>query len=445
MSYLVLPAGIPDFSKAVISLWFRVPQKSITNKIAQWQAIPPTKFFYVLESTIPLMTFGQPQIGITYEGVRTDIAVYHPPISPTFPVYDTPTYHILAEEPLSPCYIGLYCHPVSRKAFLEFNIQKADHAVLTAAEYNRNRLDFYLGYSSLSPPPGYSAAPGSGWESAGPADFVFTTMAENSYIRNGRPEYFYIETPHEITPDHWHHLLLSFDLSSPCITAGTSQNAPQHEMTVDGTSNFCRLWYAIDDVDHRAGGGTDDPFDANMGRFHVDGGDPNAILTENAHATATLNRGYPNNVTLPAPACSYPASAIPSHGAELGIPAATAYAADIKQVEMAELQIFIGVTLDTAVTTNRRAFVDKDGKPVKPTDGATEDDPRGRAEKLLGKKPDILLHGSSDWKIGKNTGTLGIETNIDGGQTIIPQGQFKPVAGIEEYKPEPALEEHPTV
>ena len=38
----------------------------------------------------------------------------------------------------------------------------------------------------------------------------------------------------------------------------------------------------------------------------------------------------------------------------------------VLKVEMAELQVFTGVTLDTGVTANRRAFVDNDGVPVAP-------------------------------------------------------------------------------
>ena len=53
----------------------------------------------------------------------------------------------------------------------------------------------------------------------------------------------------------------------------------------------------------------------------------------------------------------------------------------------------------------------------------------------MGKKPEFVLHGSSKWQAGNNTGTLGI--NADGKKIV--SGQFTPVAGIEKYKPEPAL------
>ena len=99
---------------------------------------------------------------------------------------------------------------------------------------------------------------------------------------------------------------------------------------------------------------------------------------------------------------------------------------------MAELQIFSGVTLDTSIEANRRAFVgyDEEGssrlKPVDPK----------QAEDLLGKKPDILLHGSTKWQQGKNTGSLGIDTVGE----EIPSGQFTPTGEIKKYTPDPSIE-----
>jgi hypothetical protein len=196
-------------------------------------------------------------------------------------------------------------------------------------------------------------------------------------------------------------------------------------------SSTCKLWYAIDDIDYRGG--------RNLGPFRDenDGLAENAILTDIIYRYSGFDEGGDpplfSNHYVPYPSGSYSPAPIPS--GELGLPAASHYVEGIFRAEMAELQIFTGVTLDTSNEGNRRAFI-KDGKPVDPT--GTEAQP-APAAKLLGKKPEVMLHGNSNWQSGYNTGSLGIE--IDGEGTIkkLPSGQFTPVAGIEKFKPEPAL------
>jgi hypothetical protein len=97
---------------------------------------------------------------------------------------------------------------------------------------------------------------------------------------------------------------------------------------------------------------------------------------------------------------------------------------------MAELQIFTDVTLDTGDEPKRRAFIDyvrdNDGNPIEDEDGKRTLEPVDpeKAEELLGKKPEILLHTSANWKAGNNTGSL---------------GPFTPTGGINSYKPDPSL------
>jgi hypothetical protein len=97
-------------------------------------------------------------------------------------------------------------------------------------------------------------------------------------------------------------------------------------------------------------------------------------------------------------------------------------------IEMAELQIWCNKTLDTGNIRMRRLFVDKDGKPVAPK----------KAEDVLGK-PDILLHGSSNWKQGHNTGTSGYSVDADGHKKVNPKGQFDTISDILSFKPEPKI------
>jgi hypothetical protein len=115
---------------------------------------------------------------------------------------------------------------------------------------------------------------------------------------------------------------------------------------------------------------------------------------------------------------------IPCSGYSIGIPASAHHLDHNTGLEMAELQIWINQTLDTGIEENRRLFVDKDGKPVPPKE----------AEKILGK-PHVLLHGSSNWKSGRNTGSTG----VDAKGNVSPVGQFQTIAKIERFRPDPQL------
>jgi hypothetical protein len=127
---------------------------------------------------------------------------------------------------------------------------------------------------------------------------------------------------------------------------------------------------------------------------------------------------------------------IPLYGHPIGIPSSTHHIDHNTGVEMAELQIWIGQTIDTANEGLRRLFIDypkdEDGNPdrTKPLESV----PPKIAEAVLGK-PDILLHGTSHWQKGLNTGTSGVDP--DG--NIKTEGQFQPVARIERFEPDPKL------
>jgi hypothetical protein len=115
---------------------------------------------------------------------------------------------------------------------------------------------------------------------------------------------------------------------------------------------------------------------------------------------------------------------IPVFGYPIGIPVATRHLTHNTGVEMGELQIWANKTLDTSNINARRLFIDDVGKPVPP----------GVAARTLGR-PDVLLHGTSDWKEGVNSGQAG----LDADNNIIRTGQFKPIAKIERFLPDPEL------
>jgi hypothetical protein len=101
---------------------------------------------------------------------------------------------------------------------------------------------------------------------------------------------------------------------------------------------------------------------------------------------------------------------------------------------MAELQIFTGVTLDTGVKENRRAFINSKGQPVDEAYGVAKfrgiygpKSPNVTPSvpiKLLGKKPDVaIVRSARNWISG-----------FDFNRT-----KFRPHGKIRPVKPDPVL------
>lgn len=472
MSFLTLPNGIPDFGKAVISFWFRVPQASLdaaaADETAPYYVSPPPLF-----RCIPLLTFGKEEIGLGLAGNSTNVTTGGADI--VFVTNYTPQY---PQYSLDPCQVAINCFNEPR---LQFNIQMARDNPATAINYaSYPSMDSFLSHSGFIAvmSPGEIEAwenlvmtPGSGVTKHAEQPLPGTANRKDYFDQVNSivdisadymaeaPEFFYVQTEVVIKPDTWHHLLLSFDVSRAVIAQSPPFNPSDAPFSTfwnnaaQGVSSHALLWYALDDVDYR-GRAVGLPYPKyHLGPYSVDydlsgfteaQGDPNGILTYTAFdiATTGADQFLLNYPTVP---ITYNFTPKPISGKDqMGLPASDRYKQRVYRVEMAEFQMFTGVTLDTGKEKNRRAFIDADGNPVDPTKG-TKDDPDGPApaEKLLGKKPDVLLHGSDDWKEGANTGTTGIriEKNPDGRDNVvkIPSGQFIPTGGIEQYEPDPEL------
>ena len=448
MSYLVLDNGIPDFAKAVISLWFRVPMAAIERAHAD-ERPPAADWYFGFERTLPLLMFGTPTTRERRIGVQSNIAVPvgWTPITPLV-VMATTSFPLEATDPILPCWIGLDC-AASFAPRLIFSFQMSNHAAIEKYDMGFTRFEVYP--PNLPPPPDYDTSPGTGWIYGTNTRFVPPPKDWTSVTTTGiRPEFFLVETEHTIEPDQWHHLLLSFDLGQECrthahpLTGSESINVgKKYNTTREGTDSACRLWYAIDDVNYNGR--------ENLGPYYVEAEDEmqgfpdhnsescpgcsgsssggedakNEILTNNAWDVANARTGYFGNLAFGPAQCSYFPDPIKSSEQPIGLPAITAEVEHIFNVQMAELQIFTGVTLDTGIVSNRRGFVDAEGKPPKPL----------VAEQLLGKRPDILLHRTTNWRQGKNTGSRG----VDPVGNLIPLGQFKRTGVIDPYKPDPSL------
>jgi hypothetical protein len=276
------------------------------------------------------------------------------------------------------------------------------------------------------------------WElnASGSAYERYDAVKDISYIRTAVPERFEVIPKFNVAADTWHHLLVSFDFSTSVDVVALA-NYTGDNVEGDAIKSACKLWYAFDDENKD---GQD-----NMGNSWAFKG-PNDVVPITAPQAAfefvpqspTISSTGKPQITGELYDAEYhwAASPIPMQGGPVGLPASAEYVNTIYHCEMAEFQFFAGLVVDT--TSGRRAFVDANGEPVDPE----------KTQKMLGRRPDILLHGSGNWQTGYNTGSTGvkIETDSGGNETFtdLPGGQFTPVAGIEKYKPEPALTETPT-
>jgi hypothetical protein len=89
------------------------------------------------------------------------------------------------------------------------------------------------------------------------------------------------------------------------------------------------------------------------------GGDPNEVLTNNAWNVAGTRLNYDRDGNVLGEAASYTLTdpTVPSDGQPLGVPGTADTVDNIYHVEMAEFVMFPGVTLDTSIEKNRRLFI----------------------------------------------------------------------------------------
>jgi hypothetical protein len=261
----------------------------------------------------------------------------------------------------------------------------------------------------------------------------YDNVRDISYIRTAVPERFEIIPKFNVETDKWHHLLVSFDFSTSVDVIALA-NYIGDNVERDAIKSACQLWYAFDDENKD---GQD-----NMGNSWAFHGPNNVVPITALQAAFDFFPQSPPISSTGKPQITgelydaeyhWAASPLPMNNGPVGLPASAEYVDTIYHCEMGEFQFFADLALDTSVQSNRRAFVDADGNPVDPED----------TEKMLGRRPDILLHGTGDWQEGANTGSTGLIRNEaeDGEDQIIESGQFNPQGGIEPYEPDPSLEQ----
>lgn len=224
----------------------------------------------------------------------------------------------------------------------------------------------------------------------------------------------------EVSPDRWHHVLVSVKLR----TTKTHSEDFVSGQSPRGFEGGSLLYVALDDKNYIKN-------DLNgMWDWGTDwrGGGANKIGDNEVYPYMAWDIATDTVDTSQWPQETYSLTNPQVPAGLIGLPATKPYVDNIKRVEMAELQIWFGKSFDTKEEKNRRLFIDSEGKPVKIESK--------KAEEALGK-PDILLHGSSKWKKGINTGKLAPAS--DSGP---PDPWFNPTPetdGIVRWKPDPSL------
>ena len=232
----------------------------------------------------------------------------------------------------------------------------------------------------------------------------------------------------EVKADHWHHIIMSVE-NDVISTEGTAENhggdIDLFELDNGIVHSSVEMFISFDDKN----------LTGKKLSYFIDGKDSdngNLIMPPNAYVVFNYLRdtyynlneigdsGLGYNITVVSQGRDKPATykfdPPPFPIGDIHIPGDSI---TTKHVEMAELQIFVDAHLDTSVEDNRRLFITKEGRPA----------PIGKAKKFFDKKPEVLLHLATNWKVGKNTGSLADD----------PPKKGDHVGEIKVYHPNPSL------
>lgn len=480
MSYLKLSSN-PTFSKVTISLWFRVPQASMDAAGNDNSDNP-------MSGLVPLLVMGQEGIGrrpthttstggqldsqysgISYGGQLTGIdlncistveilpgvecckrsqAVYHYECNivnfsgqTTNGVIESTTFSGEA-PPTAPSYIA-----VDGQGNLLVNFESGQIPTQQGMAYDLTAISPIIQYGeSGGCTQGDTARSGDviccvcpifAWDNSTITDDYDHTTTSGPGV--GQSTGYTIPSTHTYTAapfqwesgsisgspsdyataDTWHHLLVSLDFQSNIAHGtGTCDSDSAYAPYIDSAA---KLYIAMDDKNY---------IGWDLGSNWTEGGQ-NDVVTSGAYFTAgsaSFCRYYMDADQFQGATLQYSLGSPKVPTGVIGIPATSAYVSAIHRVEMAELQIWFGQTLNTGVESNRRVFLDykrdSSGRVLPDKQGKITlqpVDPK-KAQQLLGP-PDVLLHGSGKWIKGDNTGKL---------------GNFDPTGTIKKYTPDPS-------
>lgn len=437
---LLQNSALSDFRKITLSIWFRIPQASIDSAVAVYNAesgnYPPPPLLGV----IPIVVFGgRGTVSGTPAIDGTTIPhFYYVHIMNWFgdPVND---YIEHAEAPGSSGWQPLFTQAAgtpdsysSSPSYIGVDISDPTNPLLcynfeTAVAASKSGFNFITTGGSADDSwqyymasDGSSAVPPDGHTYISPRSINYTSEDITDSASTG--VYKDVCPGAAVSPDHWHHIIVSADFTAACTTSGLSGNLnndnntttpPRRTNAGDGVASAPKLWIAFDNRNLTG---------SNLSQNWPVGADPNAIIAPDAYGAATIFqpstqtssevyqpfspwwRKLPGqHVTasgVAAPSYSIDAS-INASGGALGVPAPSDYASRVQTIEMAEMQIFLDSAIDTSDPAMRALFI-TGGKPASTTAAAD----------FFGKTPEVLLTGDKKWIAGTNLGSLGDFTRV---------------------------------
>ncbi|PAY05390.1 hypothetical protein CK489_28790 [Bradyrhizobium sp. UFLA03-84] len=476
-SYIEISQAVPPSKKLFMSIWFRVPAESLAAAKTEFEAWkdsgadrPP------LTGIVPIAVFGSSRTAKKFDfplrevGTVAAVTSYSwdtsicgwQQVGETVPSQpDEASHWVFNDETrdIDPSYIGIDCSGDVPKLSVNIVMPTSNLATIEGSWpviVSTEAPDAIGLYGTVTAtdectPPVNNHAPGDGsvcdlehkpsvlpfnditntdtYESN--ADVVmgyrpetFRTVSGSNVGDISFGEHFLEASPggQEVTPGEWHNLELSIDFTNSCSADGIlgdgSVVPDLFDTAGSRTSSACRMFIAFDDRNLTG---------KSMSAYWPTGySDTNAILPVNGYFvatditnsfSATADDCFGNNVTLvqnqQQPKFRYsPAAFAPGLVSFPG----SLYAGMNKRIEMGEAQIFMDVTADTASETVRRAFITEKGSPAS----------LKKARDLFGKSPEVLVHGSENWKKARNTGSLADPDNPEDGIAVGKIKRFTP-------------------
>jgi len=256
--------------------------------------------------------------------------------------------------------------------------------------------------------------------------------------------------------------------NDPRISGAPFEDCGVYGYADGGTiTSACRAWVAVDGKNIKGKSlnhaGAWNELVQKGGQALLDTLDPNAILPPNAFlipfaeirssmttSKTAWEREYrtilgkftgpacrisvtsePRRLDYARPSYEFTPGPLPVGGQPIAIPAGKMFGEDKwnTHVYTAELQIWANKTIDTSVKSNIELFITDEGE--------AEVNFR-KVEAVLGK-PEIRLHGSGNWKKGRNTGSTGYTTDDNDKRSPNEAGQFDPVDKIIRHYPDPKI------
>ena len=414
-----------DMRKAVVSLWFRIPAATKAKAAASYDP-EANQDETVMNGVIPLLVFGPQYTNTIYEDTFKTLefkSAPGPTVEGSVTELNWGIGYVSGSHPASsrPSYIGINC--TANEFALEVNVQTSDKPTCLSTSLETTGADVTFDYSVgdlVGTFPSYTlmqAASDSSYTDEGIRESFGNAGTRNVQITDtalGLPDV-----------DQWHHVLLSWDVTKGCSTVGSGTDDPDDAHAPNYVTVASAMWCSIDDKNMN---GYKLPAMWTYATYGA--GNPNSIMSNICQKFAaqpktktaqTIRTGPPDiqenvDYDFGNPRATVVPTFLPL--APCYVPAPLSLAAQTAvldyDVEMAEVQIWSGVTLNTADINSRRLFITADGKPELNY---------AAVDAILGT-PVIRLHGTSGLKRGHNTGSL---PNLE------PSGK------ILKYRPNPSL------